>query len=135
MKLKCESVEQITVFLENRPGILADLCAHLSDHRISIRAMSVLDNTNTGIVRLVVNDSQQAKAALSGAGVAFTTTRCLAVEMPNDPGGLGGVARTLSLAGINIDYVYASTLSDSYAALGVFGVSDLDRALSLSWGG
>jgi hypothetical protein len=132
MKLKCESVEQITVFLENRPGILADLCAHLSDHRISIRAMSVLDNTDTGIVRLVVNDPEQAKAALSGAGVAFTTTRCLAVEMPNDPGALGGVARTLSLAGINIDYVYASALAEGYAALGVFGVSDLDRALSLS---
>lgn len=134
MKFKCEKVEQVTVFLENRPGILADLCAHLSDRRINIRAIAVLDNTDTGAVRLVVDNPELAKQTLSEAGVAYTSVRCLALEIPNNPGGFAGIARTLSLAGINIDYIYASTLPDSVTALGIFRVSDLERALALDWG-
>ncbi len=132
MKFKCEEVEQLTVFLENRPGILADLCAHLSDRRVSIRALSVLDNTDSGTVRLVVDDPALAKNILAKAGVACTTATCLALEMPNHPGGFAEIARTLSLAGINIDYIYASTLPGARAALGIFRVSDPQRALALS---
>jgi len=133
MRFKPEEVEQITIFLENRPGILADLCAHLSDRGINVRAISTIDNTDTGNVRLVVDDPESTKETLSDAGVAYATTRCLALEMPNDPGGFAGIARTLSLAGINIDYIYASASAGSTTALGVLGVSNLERALSLDW--
>jgi hypothetical protein len=133
MKFKCEKVEQITLTLENRPGILADLCAHLADRRINIRAIAAFDDVATGNVRLVVDNPDLAKETLSQAGVAYTTTSCLALDMPNDPGGFAGLARTLSLAGINIDYMYASGLPDSASALGIFGVSDLERALALDW--
>lgn len=133
MKFKCEKVEQLTVFLENRPGILADLCAHLSDRRISIRAMAVLDNADAGTVRLVADDPELAKKALSEAGVAYTSARCLALEMPNHPGGFAGIARTLSLAGININYIYASAVPGTGPALGIFGVSDMEGALALDW--
>ena len=133
MKFKSEQVEQLTVFVENRPGILADLCIHLSDHRINIRAMAVLDNTEAGTVRLVVEDPPSAKKTLAEAGVAYTITNCLALEMPNVPGGFATIARTLSLAGINISYIYASALPGTDQALAVFGVSDLARALALDW--
>jgi hypothetical protein len=135
MNFKCEQVEQLSVFLENRPGILADLCAHLSDHRVNVRAIAVLDNTDSGTVRLVVDNPELAKRALTEAGVVFTTAKCLAVEMPNHPGGFAEIARTLSLAGINIDYIYASTIAGAAAALGIFRVSNLERALALDWGG
>ena len=135
MKFKCEKVEQLTVFLENRPGILADLCAHLSDRRISIRAMAVLDNADAGTVRLVADDPELAKKALSEAGVAYTSARCLALEMPNHPGGFAGIARTLSLAGININYIYASAVPGTGPALGIFSVSDMEGALALDWSG
>jgi hypothetical protein len=133
MNVKCEQVEQLTLFLENRPGILADLCAHLSDHRINVRAIAVLDSTDTGTVRLVVDKAELAKELLSAAGIAWATTSCLALEMPNSPGGFAGIARTLSLAGINIDYIYASSLAGTGRALGIFHVSDLKRALCLDW--
>lgn len=133
MKLRCEQVEQITVFLENRPGVLADLCGHLSDRRINVRAMAVLDNTDAGGVRLVVGNPESAKQTLSDAGVAYTTAKCLALEMPNIPGGFASIARTLSLAGINIDYIYASAVSETGRALGIFGVSDIEQALALDW--
>ncbi len=133
MKLRCEQVEQITVFLENRPGVLADLCGHLSDRRINVRAMAVLDNTDARGVRLVVGNPESAKQTLSDAGVAYTTAKCLALEMPNIPGGFASIARTLSLAGINIDYIYASAVSETGRALGIFGVSDIEQALALDW--
>jgi hypothetical protein len=133
MKFKCEKAEQLTVTLENRPGILADLCAHLSDRRINIRAIAALDSADSGSARLVVDNPQFTKEVLSQAGVRFSSATCLAVEMPNSPGGFARIARALSLAGINIDYIYASGLPHSGKALGIFGVSDLDRALSLVW--
>ena len=133
MRIKCKRIEQITVFLDNRPGVLADLCAHLSDRSINIRAMAVLDEPDTGTVRLVVDNPEPAKKILAEAGVKYTSTDCLAAEMPNSLGGFGGIARTLSLAGINIDAIYASAVPGAVTALGIFRVADLDRALALDW--
>ena len=133
MKFRCTEVEQITLSLENRPGILADLCAHLSDRRVNIRAITALENTEPGAVRLVADDPELTKELLSSAGATHTSTRCLAVEMPNNPGGFAGMARILSLAGINIDYIYASTVPGAGTALGILHVSDLERALALDW--
>ncbi|MCP4590507.1 MAG: amino acid-binding protein [bacterium] len=135
MGFKPEQVEQLTVFLENRPGMLADLCAHLADRGISMRAMAVLDNTDSGTVRMVVDDPEAAKTELSDAGVAYTTASCLAVEMPNSPAGFAGIARMLSAAGVNIDYIYASGVPNAGTALGVLHVSDVERAMSIDWNG
>ncbi len=133
MAYACEKVEQLTIFLENRPGILADLCAHMAESGVNIRATTTLEGRDSGIVRLVVDKTEDAKTTLSDAGVAFTSTECLGLQMPNHPGGFAGAARVLSLAGVNIDYIYASTTEGSQGALGIFGVSDLDKALALKW--
>ena len=133
MMVKCDVAEQITLRLKNRPGVLADLCAHLSDHGINVMAMAAVDQAETGSVRLVVNNTELAKQTLTQVDAPFTLEKCLAVKMPNGPGGLVGIARSLSLAGVNIDYMYGSGLPGAATALGIFGVSDLDRALSLDW--
>ena len=133
MRFKVHKVEQITATLENRPGILADLCADLADKRVNIRAMTTPDATESGRVRLVVDETELAKKVLTDAGVAVSSTWCLALEMPNHPGSFERLARVLSLAGINIDYIYASSLADADCALGILGVSDLDKALGLDW--
>ena len=95
--------------------------------------MAVLDNTDTGAVRLVVDNVPLAKELLAAAGMAYASADCLALEMPNSPGGFAHIARKLSLAGVNIDYIYASSLPGTGTALGIFRVSDLDRALALDW--
>ena len=133
MKIKCERVEQITVILENRPGILADLCAYLSDRKIDVKAIATVDDDDIGSARLVVDRPEWAKQVLSDAGVDYRCEHCLALEIPSNPGGLAGIARTLSLAGINIDFIYASSLPGCGTALGIFGVSDLERAMTLEW--
>ena len=133
MNFKCEEAEEITVSLEDRPGVLADLCAHLADHRISIRAITVIDGPHTGGARLVVDKPELAKEVLARAGVTCTSTKCLALEMPNNPGGFAGIARILSLAGINIDCIYASALPEAGKALSIFHVPQVERALKLRW--
>jgi hypothetical protein len=134
MAITCEKVEQIVVFLENRPGILADLCAHLSDRGINIRALTSVEATETGVIRLILDRPDAAKEVLSEARVSYTTSHCLVVEMPNYPGGFALIARELALAGINIDYIYATTIPGASTALGVLGVSDLELALKIHWG-
>lgn len=129
MSIECERVQELTVSLENRPGILADLCAHLCDGGVNVRAMMTLESTDSGTVRIVLDKPDEARAMLSAAAVNHSTVECLAVLMPNYPGGLAAVARALSLAGVNIDYIYGSSTAGSNTALGIFGVSDLERAV------
>jgi hypothetical protein len=133
MECKREEVEQISIFLENRTGVIADLCTHLTERNINIRAIAVLDTIDIGTVRMVVDDPEKAKEAFAAAGAAYVTVKCLAVEVPHQPGGFARVARKLSLAGINIEYFYASALNGCDRAMGVFRVSDLERALKLNY--
>jgi hypothetical protein len=134
MEIKCERVEQITLFLENRPGILADLCAHISDYGLNLRAISTHESTEAGSVRLIVSDPDKAKRVLAEADVPFSCRQCLAMEIPNHPGGFAAIARKLAVAGVNIEYIYASATPTAPTALAVLGVSDLDKAESLAWG-
>ena len=133
MQCKCEEVEQISIFLENRAGVVADLCAHMTEREIDIRAITVLDTIDIGTVRMVVDEPEKAKEALAAAGAAYVTVKCLAVEVPDRPGGFANVARKLSLRGVNIEYIYASTLPGAEKAMGIFRVSDLERALTLNY--
>lgn len=133
MGFKCERVSQITLLMENRPGILADLCAHLGDRGIDIRAITTRENADRGHVRLVVDDPEVATRIFAEAGLEVTTKDCLALEMPNLPRSFARAAQILAVAGINIDYIYGSTTPGAPTALGIFGLSDLDRALTLNW--
>ncbi len=133
MSFKCERVQQIAMSLENRPGILADLCAHLGDHGIDIRAITAFEAGEMGSVRMVVDKTEKAIGVLEAAGITCVLSECLAIEMPNHPKGFAGIARVLAVAGINIDYIFGSSTKDAATALGIFGVSDIDKALDLVW--
>jgi len=133
MPITCEKVEQLMVFLENRPGVLADLCAHFSDREINIRAITTVEAGEAGVVRLVVDKPDEAKRLLSESHVTYTTSECLVLEMPNYPGGFAQIARVMAYAGINIEYIYATTTPGAATALGIFGVSDMERVLTLDW--
>ena len=89
-----------------------------------------IESTDAGTVRIVLDTPDKAREMLSEAAIAHTTAECLAVLMPNHPDGLAEVARVLSLAGVDIDDAYGSSTAGSTTALGIFGVSDLERALT-----
>ncbi|GBF34567.1 amino acid-binding ACT [Desulfocucumis palustris] len=123
-------IKQISIFLENKSGRLAKVTSVLGENSINIRALSIADTTDFGILRLIVNDPDKAFNALKEAGFTVTSTDVIAVEVPDRPGGLAGALTVLQEAGINIEYLYAFLQKATNAALVVFRVEQLDEAIN-----
>jgi hypothetical protein len=122
------AIEQISVFIENETGGLADVVDVLARSAIDIRAMSIADQTDFGIVRLIVNDTERASSALKDAGFTVRRTPVVAVLIPDRPGGL---ATTLNaLRGVAVEYMYAFVRKSGEQAVVVFRFDDLDRAIA-----
>jgi len=100
------SLNQITVFLENRAGRLAAICNALGQAGVNILALSLADTAEFGILRLVVSDTDKGLAALSACGFTASVSRVVPVEVPDRPGGLGHVLGALEKAGVNVEYLY-----------------------------
>ncbi len=122
------AIEQISVFIENETGGLADVVNALARSAVDIRAMSIADQTDFGIVRLIVNDTDRASFALREAGFTVRRTPVVAVLVPDRPGGL---ATTLNaLRGISVEYMYAFVRKSGEQAVVVFRFDDVDRAVA-----
>jgi len=120
---------QICVFLENKPGRFAEVCDLLYANGVNIRAMNVTPSADYGVMRMVVDDSGRAIAALEGERVPFLESDVLAVEVADRPGVAATLGRRLAEAGVNIEYTYFSGAAPGSNALMIFMVSDLDKAL------
>ena len=122
------AIEQISVFIENRTGGLADVVGALARAGIDIRAMSIADQTDFGIVRLIVNDTARATAALKDAGFTVRRTPVVAVLVPDRPGGLAGTLE--ALRGIAVEYMYAFARKSGEQAVVVFRFYDAEGAVA-----
>jgi len=123
-------VSQLSVFIENKSGRLADVTRALADAKINIRALSIADTIDYGLLRLIVNDPVAARNALAGAGFTVTLTDVLAIVVPDKPGGLAGIIDILAGTGINIEYMYAFVGTSGENAIVVFRIERLDEAIS-----
>src|SRR4030065_25576 len=122
-------VEQISIFLENKSGRLAEVTNILSRAGINIRALSLADTADFGILRLIVNQTDRAKQVLKESGFTVGKTEVVALEVPDRPGGLGEILRILYEAGINVEYMYAFVQRSGDNASIIFRVDELDTAL------
>lgn len=100
------TISQLSVFVENRQGTMSTLAGVLADANIDIRALTIADTTDFGILRLIVKDAEHAKAVLQEKNFVVTVNPVIAVEVPDEVGGLAGVLRFLDQSGINIEYMY-----------------------------
>ena len=107
------TVKQLSVFLENRPGRMAEITALLADHGIDIRAVTISDTTEFGILRIIVSAPEEAEALLKDAGYTVMLSDVIAVDMEDTPGSLAVIMDCLWKAGISVEYLYAF-LSKSY---------------------
>ncbi len=122
-------IKQISAFVENQPGRLVAMLEALAAKNIDIRALSVADHADFGIVRMILSDSRLGAEVLREAGFTVKETTVLQKEMPDRPGGLlETVARPLSQAGINLEYFYAFLDPTPGKATIVIKVADPDRA-------
>ncbi len=125
------AVKQLSIFLENRKGRLLEVTQALKKNSINIRALALAESAEFGILRLVVNNPEKAKSALSGSGFTVKEQDVFAVEVEDAPGSFCEVVRLLSENDINVDYTYAFVGESSRAVL-IFKVDDdhFDKALS-----
>lgn len=122
-------MKQVSVFVENRPGRLREMLQALYDHNINIRALSIADTSDFGIVRMILSDTDAGLRALKEAGLVASTTDVLRVELPDKPGGLLRTAiEPLAEAGVNVEYVYAFVDRPLENAAAVIKTSDPERA-------
>lgn len=122
-------VKQISLFLENKKGRLAKVCRTLGDAEINIRALSIADTADFGVLRLIVNDPVNAHAILKEKGFAVEITDVLAVEVPDIPGGMAEVLEKLDQAGVNVEYAYAFIGISNKGALVIIRVENPQEAL------
>ncbi len=126
-----DHVEQISVFLENKAGRLAEVTRILTGANIDIRALSLADTSDFGILRLIVNDCNKAKEELKKAGFTVAATDVVAVEVSDQPGGLHHILRILQKANLNVEYMYAFGRQSNANAVIIFRLDNLDEALKI----
>lgn len=124
-------VDQIAIFLENKSGRLAAITKVLSDNDINIRALSVADTADFGILRLIVDDTDKATRALKDEGFTVGKAVVIAVEVADRPGGLARVLAVLHEANINVEYMYAFVEKSSENAVLIFRFDDPDTAITV----
>lgn len=122
------TTKQISVFVENRPGSLAEFCDVLLKHDIDMRALCVADAMDFGIVRVIVDDTYKTVNVLKEANYIAQLTDVLAIEMDDKPGALGKVLGLLQKENINLEYTYAFLARQPGKAYFIMKVSNLEKA-------
>ena len=121
-------IKQLSIFVENKAGRLHSITTALSENGINMRALSIADTTDFGILRLIVCDAEKAKSVLSDIGVISKITDVIAVMIDDKTGGLSSVLDTLSETDTEIEYMYAFLAKDAGRAMMVIKTQDDDKA-------
>ncbi|MBR2151934.1 MAG: hypothetical protein IJ944_01440 [Clostridia bacterium] len=121
-------LKQLSIFVENKKGRLEEITGILAKKQIHIRAVSIADTTDYGILRLIVNKPDEAMAALKDNGVTVSLTSVIAIAIEDTPGALYGAIKLLSENNINVDYMYAFLNPTDNAACVILRVEDIEKA-------
>ena len=121
-------IKQISLFVENKPGRMAKVSKTLSDAGVNIRAMTIAEAGDFGVIRMVVDNPDKGYKVLHDSGFTVSETDVLAVEMKDTPGGLYEIVDTLGVNMINVDYAYAFVTAKAERAMLILRVDDLSRA-------
>lgn len=123
-------VEQISIFIENKSGRLAEVTGVLAESGINIRALSLADTSDFGILRLIVNDSQKALKVLREQHFTVSITDVIGIEVPDSPGGLTSLLQILDQNNVNVEYMYAFAEFSGDNAIIIFRFDNVDEAIA-----
>ncbi len=118
------AIRQLTVFVQNKQGALVSITEALAANQVNIRALSIAETEDFGILRLIVNDEETAQKTLSDAGYLIKVTEVVGVKIGDAPGKLTGALAVLDRAGINLEYLYAFMARTEKHAYVVLRVED-----------
>jgi hypothetical protein len=122
-------VEQISIFLENTSGRLAEVTSLLAGAGINIRALSLADTAEFGVLRMLVNETERARQVLKAGGFTAGKTEVVAVAVPDRPGGLAEILRLLDGAAVNVEYMYAFVQHSGDNAIMIFRFEAPEQAI------
>ena len=122
------AIKQISLFVENKPGRMAKVSKTLSDAGVNIRALTVAEAGDFGVIRMVVDDPEKGYQVLHDNGFTVSETEVLAVEMKDIPGGLYEIVNTLGKSDVNVDYAYAFVTTKAERAMLIIRVDNLEKA-------
>ena len=122
---------QFSVFMVNKPGILAHILAEFARAKININAMTVMDSVEHGVLRAVLDNPDMAEKILVAANLPFNKTEVLCVNLDNRSGALAGVAEKLATGHINISYAYCTTGAKGGRTTGILKVADVKKAMKI----
>jgi hypothetical protein len=125
------SVKQISVFLENKKGRLAEVTHALSHEHINIRALSLADTADFGVLRIIVDNPDRCVSVLKGNGFVAQVTDVIAVEVEDKPGGLAHILEVLDQDNVNVEYMYAYVEKTGSNAIVICRIEDRERALQV----
>lgn len=123
-------IKQLSIFIENQPGHLANPCAILADAGINLLTLTLADTQKFGILRLIVREWERAKEILEKSGCMVKVTEVVAIEVEDRPGGLCKLLEIVERAGVNIEYMYAFTVRCGGKAVMVFRLDDMDKGIA-----
>ena len=124
-----KTLNQFSVFLVNKPGVLAQVTGALAQEKINLVALTLVDSQEHGVLRMVVENAPEARRVLTKLNLPMTETEVLCVDLPNRPGALADVATLLGKNHININYAYVTSGAPGGRTTGVFKVADQAKAL------
>ena len=122
------AIKQISIFAENKPGRMAGVAKALGDAGVNIRALTIAEAGDFGVIRMVVDDTERGYKALRETGFMVSETDVLAVEIKDVPGGLYEIADSLGMNNINVEYAYAFVTAKAARAMLILRVDDIKRA-------
>jgi hypothetical protein len=125
------SVKQISVFLENRKGRLAEVTQTLAREKVNIRALSLADTSDFGVLRIIVNNPERCLAALKAKSFVAQVTEVIAVEVEDTPGGLARILEVLDRDNVNVEYMYAYVEKSRDNAIVICRIDDRERAVAV----
>ncbi len=125
------TVNQLSVFVENKQGRLSEITSILQQNQVDIRALSIADTTHFGILRLIVDKPAQAETALKEAGFTVSLTPVIAIGVADRPGGLAEALALLRDGGISVEYMYAFVSRKKDSAFVILRVDDNGKAVEL----
>jgi hypothetical protein len=126
-----QTSKQISIFLENKPGRLANVLSALAKEKVNVVALTIMDSSEHSVLRLVVNEVPQARDILQRLNTSFQETDVLLVELKNQPGALAHVCEQLAGEHVNIDYAYVSSGGKNGKVFGIFKVNNLEKARAI----
>lgn len=123
-------IQQLSLFLENKPGHLRAICRTLADAGINIVTLSLADTQQFGILRLIIGDWRRAKQVLEGGGFVVALNEVVATEVDDRPGGMAEILDVIQTASVNIEYMYAFTFRRGNKAVLIFRFDNPDKAVA-----